>query len=162
MINFRDYSEDDVPLLVKHLNNPNVTRYLTSSIPQPYTEADAMWWVREGSKEGIVKAVEYENTFIGTVGVRPGMFEKSKSAEIGYWFGIDHWNKGLATIAVSAMTDSIFQTTDIVRLHAPVLSPNDPSKRVLEKCGYHLESIQSKAAFKFDVFYDLHLYVKLS
>lgn len=160
MISFREYSENDVPLLTKNLNNPEVTKYLTSSIPQPYTQADAIWWVQQGSKEGIVKVVEYRNAFIGTVGVRPGMFEKSKSAEIGYWFSMDYWSKGLATMAVSAMTDSIFQTTDIVRLYAPVFSPNDASKKVLEKCGYHLESIQRKAAFKFDVFYDIHLYVK--
>ncbi len=162
MITFRGYSEGDVPLLVEYLNNPNVTRFLTSSIPQPYTEADAIWWVQQGSKEGIVKAVEYQNMFIGTVGVRPGMFERSKSAEIGYWFGSAHWSKGLATIAVTAMSDSIFQTTDIVRLYAPVLSPNEASKRVLEKCGFHLESIQKKAAFKLDVFYDVYFYVKLN
>ena len=47
----------------------------------------------------------------------------------------------LATETVSVMTDIVFQTTEIVRLLAPVFAPNDASKKVLEKCGYHLEGI---------------------
>lgn len=161
MISFREYHENDIPLLLEYLNNTRVTEYLTSSIPQPYTENDATWWIREGSKEGIVKAVDYNGLFIGTVGVKPGLFESSRSAEIGYWFGEKHWGKGLATKAISSMTDTVFRTTEIIRLHAPVFSPNTASKRVLEKCGYHLESIQEKACFKHGALYDVHLYVKI-
>ncbi|MCH8551412.1 MAG: GNAT family N-acetyltransferase [Natronospirillum sp.] len=162
MISLREYRDSDIPLLVEYLNNPRVTQYLTSSIPQPYSLDDATWWVEEGSKEGIVKAVDYDGIFVGTVSVRPGSFESSRSGEIGYWFGEPFWGKGLATQTISAMTDTVFETTDIVRLFAPVFSPNEASKRVLENCGYHLESIQEKACFKHGVFYDSHIYVKLS
>ena len=60
------------------------------------------------------------------------------------------------------MTEYVFTKTNIVRLYAPVFSPNKASMRVLEKCGYQLEGILKKAIFKNDVFLDEHLYAKVS
>lgn len=161
MINLREYRDSDIPLLVEYLNNPRVTQYLTSSIPEPYTEADATWWVSEGSKSSIVKAIECDGVFVGTIGVQPGSFERAHTGEIGYWLGEVHWGKGLATQAISTMTNTIFETTDIIRLFAPVFAPNEASQRVLVKCGYHREAVQEKASFKHGVFYDSHVYVRI-
>ncbi|MES9854834.1 MAG: GNAT family protein [Candidatus Thiodiazotropha sp. L084R] len=52
--------------------------------------------------------------------------------------------------------------TNIIRLSAPVFSPNKASMRVLEKCGYELEGIFKKAIFKHDDFLDVHLYAKIN
>jgi ribosomal-protein-alanine N-acetyltransferase len=43
-------------------------------------------------------------------------------------------------------------------LFAPVLAPNQPSKRVLEKCGYHLEAVLKQEVFKDDNYYDIYQY----
>ncbi|WLD57220.1 GNAT family N-acetyltransferase [Salinispirillum sp. LH 10-3-1] len=161
MINLREYRDSDIPLFVEYLSNPRVTRYLTSSIPESYSEADARWWVNEGSKDSIVKAIEYDGVFVGTIGVKPGSFERAHCGEIGYWLGEAHWGKGIATQAISAMTDTMFQTTKMVRLFAPVFAPNEASKRVLVKSGYHEEAVQEKACFKHGVFYNSHIYVKI-
>ena len=56
----------------------------------------------------------------------------------------------------------LFSNTDIVRLYAPVFSPNKASMRVLEKCGYQLEGVLRKAIYKNGVYLDEHFYAKIS
>ncbi len=160
-LHFRDFSEDDVPLLQRYLNDPLVTQYLTARIPQPYTEKDAQWWVNEGSKNGWVKAITFNDQFVGTVGARPLSYDSSRCAEIGYWLGREHWGKGIATAAVNYLTDYVFERTDIVRLQADVYRGNDASARVLEKCGYVREGVLRKMIYKNERFYDCLLYARI-
>jgi RimJ/RimL family protein N-acetyltransferase len=161
MIALREYTEADIHLLVAYLNNTNVTRHLTASIPQPYTEKDAAWWIREGSRNGFVCAIEYNGIFVGTVGATRGLFERCKTAEIGYWIGEPFWGRGIATVALAQHSAFIFQNTDIVRLHAHVFARNVASMRVLEKCSYKCEAILEKAAFKNGTHTNIHLYASI-
>ncbi|MGY0644456.1 MAG: GNAT family N-acetyltransferase, partial [Paraglaciecola chathamensis] len=58
-------------------------RFLSSRIPSPYTEDDATWWIEQGSKNGIIRAIEVDGVFVGCVGAEPGQFEYAYSAEVG-------------------------------------------------------------------------------
>jgi RimJ/RimL family protein N-acetyltransferase len=161
MIELREFFDSDIGSITKYANNFNVSRYMASRMPYPYTEDDAKWWVETGSKEpGRYMAIDLSGECIGVVGVRFGQFELQYSAEIGYWIAEEHWGKGIGTKAVSKMTDCIFSDKKIVRLSAPVFSPNKASMRVLEKCGYSLEAIHRKAIFKNDEFMDEHIFAK--
>ena len=161
MIDLRGFLDTDVDAIAKHANNFNVSRYMASRMPYPYTKEDALWWVEFGNKElGHNKAIDLDGECIGVVGVQFGEFELQYSAEIGYWIAEDHWGKGIGTEAVSKMTNNAFSDTKIVRLCAPVYNPNKASMRVLEKCGYTLEAIHRKAAFKNNEFIDEHVFVK--
>lgn len=161
MINLRDFKTSDTESLVYSLNNENVVRYLTTKIPFPYTKADASWWVSTGSKEGIIRAIDVGGELAGVIGVSVGDFQHSRCAEIGYWLAQEFWGNGVATAAVSKMTDHVFSSTEIVRLFAPVFHPNKASMRVLEKCGYKLEGILEKGIFKNGEFFDEHLFARL-
>ena len=161
MIELRDFLDTDIDTIAKHANNFNVSRYMASRMPYPYTKEDAIWWVEIGSKEiGLNKAIDLDGECIGVVGVQFGEFELQYSAEIGYWIAEDYWGKGIGTEAVLKMTHNVFFDTNIVRLFAPVFGPNKASMRVLEKCGYTLEAIHRKAAFKNSEFMDEHVLVK--
>ncbi|MCR9104469.1 MAG: GNAT family N-acetyltransferase [Gammaproteobacteria bacterium] len=161
MIELRDFHPSDLHSLVILLNNENVARYLSTRIPFPYSESDADWWISTGSKEGLVKAISVEESLIGCVGATPGSFEESRTAEIGYWIGEPYWGFGYATAAVQRLTSTIFSDTDIVRIFAPVFSPNLASMRVLEKCGYELEGVFRKACYKDEQYYDKHIFSKV-
>lgn len=161
MIELRAFDDGDIDSIAVYANNINVSRYMASRMPYPYTKDDAIWWVEIGSKEqGLNYAIDLDGKCIGVVGVRFGDLEQRFSAEIGYWIAEDHWGNGLATEAVGKMTDHVFAETKTVRISAPVFSPNTASMRVLEKCGYALEAIHRKAAFKNEEFMDEHVYVK--
>ncbi|MDC1287168.1 GNAT family N-acetyltransferase [Gammaproteobacteria bacterium] len=161
MIFLRDFLDSDIRSIARHANNYNVSRYMASRMPYPYTEGDAQWWVATGSREqGLNMAIDLDSECIGVVGVQFGQGELQYSAEIGYWIAEEHWGKGIATDAVAIMTERVFADYKIVRLSAPVFSPNKASMRVLEKCGYSLEAVLHKSVFKNHEFMDEHLFVK--
>jgi len=161
MIRLREFSPRDTGALVELLNNRQVTRYLSTRLPFPYSEDDANWWISTGSKNGIVRAITVEEQLIGCVGAEAGDFEESRTAEIGYWVGEQFWGSGYATQAVKALTDHVFSETDIIRVYASVFSPNYASMRVLEKCGYEREGIFHKGCYKDGEFYDKHIYARV-
>ena len=160
MIILRDYTETDVDRLVTLANNKNVSRYLVYTFPYPYTKADAKWWIDTGSKanHAVTKVIEYRDQFVGSVGIHLQTGWRSHVAEIGYWIGEDYWGKGLATSALKAMSDCAFLLPALKKLYAPVLGPNQPSKKVLEKCGYVLEGILKQEVFKDGQYYDIYQY----
>lgn len=158
MIVLREFKQEDVFLLQDHLNNPQVTQYLTSSIPQPYTLDDAKWWINEGCKGGIVRAIEYNGQLVGSVGANRRQFEQARTGEIGYWIAQSYWGKGIATAALIELTAHILQTSDILRVQAHVFAGNLASNRVLEKAGYSLEGVLRKAVCKQGVIMDAFLY----
>ena len=162
MIELRELTEDDKAQLIVHLNNENVVRFLSSRIPSPYTKDDAHWWINEGSKTEIVRAISFNEIFVGVIGVRRDTLEKSHRGEIGYWLGQPFWGKGIATASIGLMCQIIFRKTDIVQLYAPVFSPNEGSKKALIKNGFELEGVITKGILKNGAYYDECIYCKIS
>ncbi|WP_404389635.1 GNAT family N-acetyltransferase [Pseudoalteromonas phenolica] len=160
-VTLRDFQLSDKEKLLQVLNNPLVTQYLSSKIPSPYTEQDAVWWINEGSREGFVKAICYEGKFVGCIGVNPGEFEYQRCAELGYWLDSDYWRKGITSEAISLLVSDVFSNTDIVRIFASVFSPNIASKQLLLKSGFFPEAVLKTAIFKDGRFYDNHLFAML-
>ncbi|WP_247682409.1 GNAT family protein [Pseudoalteromonas sp. MMG013] len=162
MIILRNMCNDDKQHLVEYLNDPTVTKYLSSKIPSPYTVADATWWIDIGSKEhAIVRAITYNGVFCGVIGVYAQAFEYAHSAEVGYWVAKPYWGKGLATQALRLFTDEVFNSTQITRIFNPVSEPNTASMRVLEKVGYQQEGILRRSVCKAGQCYDEYVFAKL-
>jgi [ribosomal protein S5]-alanine N-acetyltransferase len=63
----------------------------------------------------------------------PGPF---RSASMGYWVGVDHLGKGLATKAVEAVAGIADTELRLHRIEASTLTYNEASQRVLLKCGF--------------------------
>ena len=83
---------------------------------------------------------------IGTV----ELFAYSKDVnvvEIGYRVNERLWGRGIATKAVQAMTDYLFENVGINRIQATVMPENTKSKRVLEKNGFQREGLLRQAGF---------------
>lgn len=154
MLEFRAFTPQDQDLLVAYLNDDRLTHFLSARIPQPYTPDSAAWWIETGSKEGFVFAIVYQGTLVGSISAMPGAFEKQRSAEIGYWIAQRYWGLGVASAALEKFTRLMFATTNIERLYAAVFEGNTASERVLQKCGYHLDAVLSKALFKHGRFYN--------
>lgn len=161
ILSLQTFSTEHKASLIHNLNSFNVTRYLSSRIPSPYTEDDAIWWIEHGSKNGIIRAVEVDGEFAGCVGAEPGQFEYAYAAEVGYWLAEPFWGKGYASKALALLIDEVQNTSEIVRLHASVFEGNQTSCKVLEKCGFILEGSMQKAVFKQGEFYNTHLYAKI-
>ena len=157
----REFKENDIPSIVRHASNSNISKYLTSKFPYPYQTEDAIWWVNSGSKIGNHKAIDIDGECVGGIGFINGEGEHIYTAQIGYWLGESHWGKGIATKALSIMTEKALTRNNIARLEASVFSPNKASMRVLEKCGYRLEGIKVKAVYKNSTFMDEFIFAKI-
>jgi [ribosomal protein S5]-alanine N-acetyltransferase len=134
----------------------------TSLFPYPYTQKDAKWWIQTGSKAAgaVTRVIEYQDVFVGSVGITPQVGWRDHIAEIGYWIGEPYWGNGIATDALQQMTEYVFSNLHFQKLCAPVLAPNKASMRVLEKCGYELEGILKQEVYKDGHFYDIHHYAR--
>ena len=66
---------------------------------------------------------------------------------IGYYLAEEHWGKGIATKALSILTNYVFNETNIQRIQAEVMVENMASKGVLLKNGYVLEGTIRQGGF---------------
>ena len=162
MVVLRELLDSDLETLVELANNENVSRYLVDTFPYPYTKSDGQWWIRTGSKQNgaMTRVIEYQGQFVGSIGLHPQLGWRSHVAEIGYWVAEGHWRKGIATAALTQMTDYGFTTLQLRKLYAPVLAPNIASMRVLAKCGYALEGLLKSDVQKRGIYFDIHQYAR--
>jgi len=63
---------------------------------------------------------------------------RSRSATIGYFVGRPFWGRGYATAAVHSLVQFAFYDLRLRRVEAWVDAGNQPSRRVLVKCGFTL------------------------
>lgn len=157
----RDFKKSDIPALVSILNDDAVTQFLSTKIPSPYTQDDALWWINEGSRGELIKAISVDGELAGCIGVNRGDFEYGRSGEIGYWLGKAYWRQGITSLAIREMSEKVFSNTDIVRLFACVFSDNQPSMSLLLKSGFQQEAVLQNAIYKYERFYDNHIFSML-
>ena len=146
----RSWEWRDRDAIVRHANNRNVSINLRDHFPFPYTHADARNWLETvvGLKPETTFAITIDDEVIGGIGFTIQNDVGHRSAEIGYWLGEEFWGRGIATEALSAVTEHAFSTYDLCRIYAHVFEWNPASARVLEKAGYELEGRLRKSVTK--------------
>ncbi|MBM3926336.1 MAG: GNAT family N-acetyltransferase [SAR202 cluster bacterium] len=158
----RPWQRGDEPSLVKYGNNRKIWINLRDSFPHPYTMRDAREWVGLArlQKPPVTQlAIATNNEAIGGIGMFLQSDVHRRTAEVGYWLGEPFWGQGIASRALTAFVDYAFANFDLVRVFAGVFDWNPASGRVLEKCGFTLESRQKNAVFKDGKVIDQLVYV---
>lgn len=123
-------------------------------VPYPYPEGAATEFVQRcitGESEGAYRWVAIrldQEVVIGGLGL--DVVERHRRAEVGYWFGMEHWGQGFATEAVRHIIEFGFAELKLERIQAGVFANNDASARVLEKSGMTFEGLQRKVYRKGD------------
>ena len=80
----------------------------------------------------IVRTVECEDTVVGYV----SSFFREGLREVAYWYGQEHWGKGIATEALRVFLAEVHERP----LFARVTVDHTASRRVLEKVGFCVEA----------------------
>jgi RimJ/RimL family protein N-acetyltransferase len=159
----RSWQAADAPSLARHANNRKIWLQVRDRFPHPYTLEAAEGWVTlaPAADPETQFAIEVNGEAAGGIGVFLQQDVERYSAEIGYWLGEAHWNRGIATAAVQRFTDYAFDRYGLCRLYANVFVTNPGSCRVLERAGYQLEGRLRQSAVKEGQVLDGFLYAAL-
>jgi RimJ/RimL family protein N-acetyltransferase len=160
----RPWSRADAESLVRHANNPEVARHLRDRFPHPYTRAHAAAFLADCLRTDPPSslAIEVDGEAVGGIGYVRGTDVERYSAEVGYWLGQDHWNRGIVTEALELLTTHLFAQVQLLRLFALPLAGNAGSVRVLEKAGYEREGLLRASCVKFGEPRDQLLYARVN
>lgn len=154
---------DDNEDLARLANNKHVWDNLRDVLPHPYQVSDAENFILSIANDDpqLVFAIEYQSKLCGVIGLVMQTDVYRLSAEIGYWLGEPYWGIGIATRAVSLVTDYAFKTLGFHRVYAGIFEYNKPSMRVLEKNGFVKEGIFKQSIIKNGKMWDEHRYAKV-
>jgi RimJ/RimL family protein N-acetyltransferase len=159
----RPFRRGDEGDLVAVAGDRRVSIHLLDRFPHPYTVEDAEQWLAHvgASSPASDLAITLDGRLIGGVGVERRGDVWRFGGELGYWIGAAHWGHGYASEAVGAFVSYAFATFGLERIEARVFAPNLSSRRVLEKCGFRVEGVLRRAAFKEGRFLDAALFARL-
>ena len=143
---------DDVAALVAQAGDFRIYD-TTASIPHPYSSADAEAFIARandafaaGTALHLAVATTADAALVGYGMLR--FDEGLATAELGYWIGAPHWNRGYATETSRALIDYAFGELALLRLSACYLARNPESGRVLEKLGFRQEGVLREGSYK--------------
>ncbi len=146
----RPFKDSDAKSLAELCNNKKIWDNLRDYFPFPYTEENAVEFIKHCQKESPQQtfAIEFNGKFAGSIGLVKQTDVYRLSAEIGYLLGEPFWGKGIATKVVKLITEYGFSQLGLIRIYSGVFDFNKASQRVLEKAGFTLECIVEKAVIK--------------
>jgi [ribosomal protein S5]-alanine N-acetyltransferase len=112
---------------------------VTANVPHPYLDGMAERWIsthqenwERGELASFAVTQKSSGLLIGCVSI----MRCNQEPEIGYWIGVEYWNKGYATEACVAISEFATSALTLTRLCARHLSRNPASGRVLLKAGF--------------------------
>ena len=136
----RPWAEEDVAVLVRACNDPELTRWIPV-IPTPYTEEDALGFVR-GEVPGAPDhsfAIAVDDSVVGAIGM--GLNSQGYRGTIGYWVAAWARGKGVCTVALRTLARWAFDELELRRLDLITDPENLGSQRVAEKVGFQREGV---------------------
>lgn len=159
----RPWHTDDLESLLRHANDPDVSRGLRDRFPYPYTRADGEAFLagRVLTPGTLALAIEIDGQACGSVGAQQGSAERGHMAELGYWLGQAYWGQGLMTRVVGLFAPWVMDELRLFRLQAGVVDFNLGSARVLEKNGFQQEGVDRCAVYKRGVLHDLRRFARV-
>ncbi|KXK37763.1 MAG: GNAT family N-acetyltransferase [Saprospiraceae bacterium] len=156
----RPWELSDLPSLVKHANNLNVSINLSDRFPHPYKEKDGRAYIKLANADNPVHlfAIVVNGEAVGGIGIYLQSDIFIKNVELGYWLGEDFWGKGIITRAIPQIIDFTFATYDIDRIFARTFGTNIASQKVLQKNGFVQEAWFERILYKNGVYLDEVIY----
>ncbi len=129
----------DIPRIVEYAGDKRVEAG-TLTMPHPYKEEHAIFWINK-SNQGFKNGTEYlfairehqTKNLLGVIGLH--INKKHNHAELGYWLGVPHWNKGFITEAIAKMLEFGFLTLGLHKIFAIHFIENPASGKVMIKNG---------------------------
>jgi len=151
----RPLLKEDIPLLVRWINDPKVSSYL--NICMPMMEADENEWfegLHKRKLNDIVLAIVVDGMAIGTMGIHCISW-KDRTATTGTLIGEEEYRgKGYGSEAKMLLLNYAFNTLNLRKVCSSVLAFNERSYRYSLNCGYKEEGRRKKQHFQYGEYWD--------
>jgi RimJ/RimL family protein N-acetyltransferase len=142
-LRLRPMRDGDVDDLLGVFGDPTV---MTAFGVKPFGRVEMERWLRrtldhqERHGYGLFAIIlKTSGQLIGDCGLERMELDGQPETELGYDVRSDHWGRGLATEAATAVRDHAFATLALPRLVSLIRRGNDASRRVAEKVGMRLD-----------------------
>ena len=139
----RRKKDEDIPFMVKMFNDDEVREFLGGYPPRDERACTGMVRHRKETEWAVV--LKETGEYLGEVHI-PKIVD-SYLGEIGYLFLREHWGKGFAYEAVTAMIEYAQNTLNLKRLYATIDDKGVKSKKLIEKLGFILVAILPESDF---------------
>lgn len=144
-LKFREFVNDDLPLLIEQRSDPDVYRYLGGIERQnPKELAKRIEFYKtcyETHGFGMCAMLSKETgEMIGSAGIQP--LEDTGEIEVGYSLIKTEWGKGLGTEAARGWLDHGFNTAGLNRIVAVAHQENTASQNIMKKVGMRYEKTE--------------------
>lgn len=139
----RTWRLEDADSLAANADNRNVWTNLRSRFPRPYTTAVARAWIARtigGRERGLQLAIDVDGLAVGGISVDVVTANTPRTGDIGYWIGETYWGRGIAGRAVEQVCGVAYEKLALDRLRAVARSSNAASLKILERCGFQVQS----------------------
>ena len=138
-LRLRPWTEDDVEAIVAGCNDPDVAWWIPT-IPSPYTEQDALAFIRgEVAPDADAMAIELNDRVVGGIGI--GLNSNDYRATVGYWMAAEARGQGICTRALRLLSRHALDGLELQRVDLITDPDNVASQRVAEKVGYQREGV---------------------
>ncbi len=134
---------------VRSVLTPGVTKWLRPEWSGEYDGQRTLAWIREQDAEGPVLSVRLtaDSTLIGLLLIsEPEEAAATPELRIGYMLAESAWGSGFATEMLKGCVEWCRRERSPCRLLAGVDPANEPSIKVLQKCGFQLMPGMGNAA----------------
>lgn len=146
-LRLRAFEPGDADAVQVLADNDAVSR-TTLNIPHPYPPGAAQKWIATHSRNRELRSSATWAITLAETGALLGSITLTwinrSLAELGYWIGEPHWNKGYCSEAVRALIAFAFERLEISKVIAEHLSINPASGRVMQKAGMRRVGIRRK------------------
>lgn len=145
-LTFREFTEDDLELLIEQRSDPNVNKYLGGPERQnrEALEKRIQFYISCYETHGFgMCSMLWKPTgeMIGSAGLQP--LEDTGEIEVGYSLIKEFWGKGLGTESARGWLEFGFTTSGLERIVAVADVYNTASRHIMEKLGMKYEKTES-------------------
>lgn len=134
-----EWREETAAARVPILGDPQVYRFLAPCLPQPYTVAHSLEYLRACGTGGMYEyAVVADGTIVGGIG---GNIRKDKAggtvSYLGYYLAAPHWRRGIMSRAIPLFLSALRAAEPgLACVRAQVYDFNTASCALLARCGF--------------------------
>jgi RimJ/RimL family protein N-acetyltransferase len=158
LVRLREYRATDTERALSFINDPELSRLLSTNTPFPATLADEEKWVSSQSSRNerynfAIETLE-EQLYIGGCGIN-ALDWKNRQCTVGIMIGDkNYWGRGYGTDAMRVLVRFLFDQMNMHRAELHVFGYNERAQRSYQKVGFVKEGVLRQCLYRDGAYYD--------